>query len=825
MATLFNNSSGNFTTAATWSLVDATSYLNSEVGTTASSTTFTNSSQFTPGAITIDGIAIKLSAHGTTGTASVRLVTGGGAAGTTTGTAVTGTTVTINTADLQTVNTSTQVGWAFFKFSAPVLLVAATAYNVQIQTSSAAQMTMYRDATVSNWSRALRTTTTQAPASGDGLLVGGDYISAGVNNSYTVTNDNTATTTFGALQVCGKGTFAYGTAASTAYHFKTNNNLNLYTGGIFQMGTSGTPIPATSTAKLEFVNSVNVDFGVEVRIGSTFTSYGNVVTPSAFLAADASATATSLTTNVSTGWLNGDVIGIASTTRTRAESETKALTANASGTTLTITALTNTHSGTSPTTAELINLTRNVQVFGTSSTLQTYINIATTSIVSCNYTEFYFMGSSTTSKRGIDVATTTGSFLMNGCSSHDFVTGNAMGVNFTSGAGNNYTYSNNVLFNINNIGINQASTSASAYTISNNITMLTGSTGINLADLKGSISNLTGISSASQGISIGDTTGGAVDVLAPISGLTAHSNGTVGILLSALFGINNNPYMTFSSINTWRNTTIGIQISNVFSVVIDTLASFGNGTTNMTFGGTDIINVFIKNATLNAGTTLTCPIGLNITGDSYGVFFENSSFGATTTHATADIVAASGAGVMPQVVLRNTILNSTTPVSSASTMTEGGFIGLAKFQQIAGNHRTVKKNGTIVSDTVIFNSGPVSSRLTPTNANSNFKLQSAVKKFAVPSGQTATVQVFIRKSVVGDGSAYNGNQVRLILRTDTAAGVTTDTVLATTDNTYNGVFKALSGVTPAITDNAVYQVYVDCDGTAGWVNVDDWSIA
>lgn len=39
----------------------------------------------------------------------------------------------------------------------------------------------------------------------------------------------------------------------------------------------------------------------------------------------------------------------------------------------------------------------------------------------------------------------------------------------------------------------------------------------------------------------------------------------------------------------------------------------------------------------------------------------------------------------------------------------------------------------------------------------------------------------------------------------------------------NGTWETLTYTTPAVTNNTVLEFYVDCDGTTGWVNIDDWS--
>jgi hypothetical protein len=55
-------------------------------------------------------------------------------------------------------------------------------------------------------------------------------------------------------------------------------------------------------------------------------------------------------------------------------------------------------------------------------------------------------------------------------------------------------------------------------------------------------------------------------------------------------------------------------------------------------------------------------------------------------------------------------------------------------------------------------------------------------------------------------------------------GYTSDTVLDTMTSAA-GSWEQLSATTAAASQDGVFEVYVDCDGTAGWVNVDDWSVS
>jgi len=93
----------------------------------------------------------------------------------------------------------------------------------------------------------------------------------------------------------------------------------------------------------------------------------------------------------------------------------------------------------------------------------------------------------------------------------------------------------------------------------------------------------------------------------------------------------------------------------------------------------------------------------------------------------------------------------------------------------------------------------------------------------VTNGSLITPKVRVRQSVVGDGTAYNGNAPRLILRKNVPLGITSDTVIATYSGA-SGSFQDVTGNTPVPTDDGVMEFVVDCDGTTGWINLDNFSV-
>jgi hypothetical protein len=157
--------------------------------------------------------------------------------------------------------------------------------------------------------------------------------------------------------------------------------------------------------------------------------------------------------------------------------------------------------------------------------------------------------------------------------------------------------------------------------------------------------------------------------------------------------------------------------------------------------------------------------------------------------------------------------------SSLDLPFEGYGVTSVNHQNVAGVNKAYSKNGTLQTDTTIFNTTSPSLRMTPTTAS--FKLFAKPIKIAVASGQTCTVSVSVRKSAAGDGTAYNGSQPRLMVRVNPIAGFATSAVLDTMTFAV-GNWEVLTGTTAAVAQNCILEFYVDCDGTLGWVNVDDW---
>lgn len=825
MALRASIASGNFTTAATWGLVDSTSYLGAETGsevlTTAGSGT--RSSAFTPGAITVSHIGVKLSVRtGTTGTMSVHLILSSD------NSEVAGTLVTINTADLPVAATAdANGGWHFFKLSSPVTLTGATAYKLEAWTSSGSQISLFRDSTADNISRALITTTTGAPAAGDDLIIAGEYTGAGTSNSFTVTMNNTATTDFGSaptaanslltpgIAICNKGTLTFGTSAATNYYLKLSNSLIVYSGGTLNIGTTGTPIPRDSTANLQFDCGAAGDYGLIIRNLGTFSHQGlsrssgkNIYY--CLLNTDEAANSTSLGVDTDTGWLDNDVIAVASTTRTASQCESGTLNGNAGASTLTVDGfggagggLNYAHEGTSPVQAEVVLLTRNTNIYGASSTLTSYIYFAPTATVNCDWAGYYWIGMNGAGKYGIEIATTTGTCSINYCSLYNCTVASNRGFYVSSASGSNIDISYNCIYNVTHGVYNSNSTGVNTYNY--NVILLCSQYGMVLNDISSTVTynRVIGTSGTFPGLQFSQT-----------GALGTFTNNIIHSCNRGFGNTGSSYYITSGDILnciSYRNNGDGFLCSLTNTATITNLVVFGNGSVNIYFnnGGATFYNLLS-----NGDSTFTTTSGISnsimyLNGITKFINCDFSTVSGIKTAHTNDIIFAE---CLTQIKLINTKLGAATELNGQANLLQNSYISSQKHDQIAGLYKTWKREGTLTIETGTVQAGSYSLKMTPINASEKLESSGANGGFkvAVANGQTCTPTVYVYE----DG-AYNGNRARLILKRNDALGITSDTVLDTATAASDLAWEALTGTTAAVTDNGVLEFVVDCDGTSG----------
>lgn len=682
----------------------------------------------------------------------------------------------------------------------------------------------------------LRTTTTQAPVAGDDRFVMGEWTAAATTTTRTVTLDDTSVVDYGsastsqvtpALSVSAGGIVLAGTTASTAYVQKISGNVVVYNGGILRLATSGSRMPSTSSMTWTMDCAANVDFGIDIRRKGEFTAYGETKTRWTLLTGDEAAAQTVIGVTDTTGWKTSDELAFAPTGTSTTQGEVKVISTVDSGVQVTLTAgLTNAHTGTGDVVGEVANLTSNIKILGTSTSVGTFICFRESCLGVLDNVECRYLGSNTTNKRGVEcqhIATSTNSATLNNSSFRDILQSGFLGCNATNGA--NYYITNCVVYSLlgsaSTLQCSGGGTGTPTFEISENV-VIGGGNGIGLS--MGLVTGVTGIcennylSGCVTGVSY--VTNFLQDSNSDISGFKIHSNST-GMDCFALIkktitscdvvccsnGVQRLSGITvFASCNIIGNSTAGIRFNTVTTLAYS-------------------YSVF-NYCVLRGRTSFAQPLGVSADA-AYQIppriEFNSCSFGATTAHTTADVSLTAVQGC--QCVFNNCTFASTTEFNSTihTFLDENAYIGVQRLDATAGNHKAFIRQGIVTRDTTIFRTASPSLRIEPKSAT--IEATTRVKSFAVPvnSGQTCTPSVYVRESVVGDGTDYNGNRIKLYVKQNVNLGITSDTLLDTASASSEGAFEEITGTTAAVTDDGVLEFYLTCDGTTGWINIDDFT--
>ena len=796
MANRIAAADGVFTAAGTWKTADTT--MLKLDGTTSTPVTASNldSANYTPGAITVDRICLNMALRSatTTGTLTMKLRN--------TSDSVDVATVTVNITDLPAMTTTAVApgSWICFKFGA-VTLTAGKNYCVRL-VGTASRVNFYAGAT-NNWNVLLGSTTTGAPAASDRLFIQNEMTAQATVTPRTVTMDNNDTTAYGQIDITNGGSLTYSIVANT--QMRVAGMLYVWAGGVLNVGTVANPVPIGTTAILEFSCASDNQFYLYRQALSVVNFYGSSKTYwKTFLAADQTAGATSITVadSVDTYWKNGDEIALASTTRTTSDTEKKTLSADGSGTTLTIAAITAARSGTAPTRAEVVNLTRNVKIQSAGTYSTSFASSSTASAMTARWAEF-------TGMEGFSVGVVMGSpDDVQYCSIHDTLHAGTSGKGITDVRG---TFSHNVIYKTGGYGVTITGTG----TLDDNIQMLSGQAGFYITGgsaYPAVFTNNTTIGNSNGGFA--PATGGGT--WATCSGNTAHSNAGAGIIYG-------NVSILGTMINTtlWRNATgMTTNTANTTAdgeTIWDGLTVFGNGSPQVDIGTAISVKSTMRNFTIDSEASYTAAVGIHINPNyPQNILLQTGTIGVNGAHTTGDI--SLDAATSLQMQLDNVRLASTVDVDGQTYMNSRNYIRSARNGQVAGAYKSWFKYGTVESNTVTVHTSTVSEKMTPNNTTN--RLVSAIKTVALNSGQTCTVGVWMNKT-----AAYDGAQPRLMCKRNDAAGITTEAVIATyTAGT--GSWNQISGALPnVVTENCVLEFYVDCiKGTGGIVYVSDWTV-
>jgi len=359
-----------------------------------------------------------------------------------------------------------------------------------------------------------------------------------------------------------------------------------------------------------------------------------------------------------------------------------------------------------------------------------------------------------------------------------------------------------------------------------------------------------------------------------ISGVTSSGNGA---FYMDLRGNTPSDSWTRPVVNTWNNWTAhsngyhGIMANNRFySTRIDTIKSYRNNSglyincslpdmaiysyiSNFEFFGNNygiyatstLTGCVFTNGSINGDTTYSCPSGFyssSINEVMVNCEFYNVNFSVVSgikTACTRDFwhfLALSNPPMSATAKFYNCIIDLERNMPVGTWTGDGRYAtdkySLAFSDLNAPNiFRTYAITGLVESDSVIVRPGTVRSvRMTPKFTNTArfppwiTKHPGDTKRVAVRAGQTFDISVYVRESVVGDGTDYTGSRIRLMARRNDRMGYLSDTLLDEATIASVGAFELLSATTVAALQDGLFEFYIDCDGNVGWINVQDWAV-
>lgn len=844
MAYLISKQSGNWSSSSTWELISSTNL--TFTGVTTLTTSYLASAATILGSITVTGIWLGLYSRSASpsGTLDVQLWNS------TTSSQVA--IVTINVSDLLTTNVPSAARGVFFRLGAPVTLTAGQSYQIRLRTSVSSQLTFWRS-TTNNWCNMIATSTTSSPSASDIMVINGFYSNIGTNTSITVNMDNNNSTTYGGVFIGNLGTLDWLTNVNTQLIL----NNEVWTGaaislvvspGIFRMGSTASRIDDSVTANLIIDAGTNGGRRIQVQDGGSFIAAGSTMSYTwTTLNGDVSVGGTTFSTSVETGWKIGSDIVISPTIRnvnssTTVQYDRRAI-SSISNNLISVSPLSYAHSGTGEISADVINLTRNCRISSLNSTLRSYLTVGSTICeVNLSDVEFVNFGSSiATGAVNFNGSGTSGLLFVKNCSFNNCGSGVTLTTSshFYNCIIDNCVYSTNaattgsLVYNAN--AVTTQPISSNSY-ISNNCMIFGGTSsstpGISVINNSIDMENnsISGIQAA-QSFLYGQTT------TYIISGKFNNNKGRfcgngMTVYFSDTIRTENHPTGNVSL----RNLNYGFYLAGSTNSKIQNLISKGNGISNIlcSYGvNASTYNLYVNNAVIESDPIYTTGVGImlalasypSISNESY-VTFNDCTIGVGTPHTTSDIRFNSDSDTFCDLVFNNCYFGSSIEVSQPQFMSRGSKISMQRVNQINGAHRTYYNNGILTLDTTIYRSSGKSVRLTPSNTPPFY--QTFGRKIIPVRGNTQpTISVWIRKSESLDGNEYNGTQPRLWIKNNPSIGNFggyDDMVLATASSS-NGIWENLSSTIPIIPyEDTAFEVYIDCSGTIGWVNVDDWKI-
>jgi hypothetical protein len=326
------------------------------------------------------------------------------------------------------------------------------------------------------------------------------------------------------------------------------------------------------------------------------------------------------------------------------------------------------------------------------------------------------------------------------------------------------------------------------------------------------ISNISCIGNTGYGISVDGTNLDYREANSlTATNIVVQGNTTIGLNLNNMTGV-------LTGVLATNNTTTNIQLKlgDGVTKVKSVTGLMGSNNANMivysskSFRPVIFDDIYLDKSTSLVGTYSVAP--LHIRGTEFLNFhFDNSTL---ATANTSFAVTLSGT-VLGTYQFSNTVTTSAGVQNLSCLPSEniksGGIIFMNKNRNI-GSHESFYRKGKRATDTSLV-AGNVGEKLTPLSLTEKFK--SGSKFVAISTNDTVDL-----KMKVAVTNAYNGSNPRLIIKKNASIGFNEDRVIYTFPK--STAYSESTMTTPSASGVGIMEFYVDCDGTAGSVIIDEW---
>lgn len=826
MAFLVAESSINFS-SSNWKVVEQQtgSFYNSQAGARTVTTSSQGSSSFIlTGGTTYEGYILQLRESNLVGTMTFCFNFSGG---------TNIRCVVVNMTDLSGTTLSTQTGgYYYFKFATPYTTSGTSGYNYTIATNTGS-IVYYNTNNINQFSGGLVQSTTTTPVSGDTLFILGPMTGTSTPPYNTVTFDQTGSTPYAFVEVGGYGKMVLENASGKNYQLpiltggalRTRNLVTSQT-GIIEFGNSTTRANSGSTLTINLSASTSQFNGIFVRGNSTLRMYGMQRTRYGRMGADAQTGSTRITLlSTPTNWLSGDTLAFGSSLRSASSFvETQTITGSTTGATIPITPLSVAKSGSTGQFTPVLNLTSNIKIYGNSSSIGYHIiTDLGRPIFDCDNIEMRYFGSATSSAEGLTFQGTSATTVQSITNSalYESTTTSPQAYITNTTTCQNMTVTGNSIYGLSvasdSIGVRLVAnntTTSPIFIINDNFSVGGGTEAFTISEPRVTFRNNVANGIIAQGMSFTWTYPYVYSAMTNIISNNEVSNCTTGpnIAASPFSGTN------FTVIKCNGN---GLVIATGTDIVVEN-SNFSGSTYNVGSAG-PYFDCYIRNSSFGGMVGSVSTANVNFSANIDGLYLENCNFSSSNVTGPHLRQQNSGGGLNYPATSRNSFFGTGITLNAAVSSTSKGlqnFFTYQNYQQVKNSGLTSYYYGTTFIDTTIFDNISPSFRCQPSSAV--FPLNVPAFYVAVRSGATKTISIKVRKSVVGDGAAYNGaTQPYVWLPPNGNLGPQfTGITVMTASNAANGAWETLTYTTPVCNDDSVLQFWVFQIGTTGWVNWD-----